>query len=333
MRAHRLRPMSKLIKPLSIFRPGTHISAAGAEMSFTESDLAATAAAYDPTKHKAPLVLGHPKDNSPAYGWTKSLSFSDGLLQAIPESVSDDFKDWVNAGYYKKISASFYPPESPSNPTPGVFALRHIGFLGGQPPAVKGLPEPEFKDGDADFITVEFEERTTGMIEEEKRLAADKERLAKELAEFKQQQADFTEQQAALKQQQVALAAERLLGEKRSLTEFVETQIKAGKILPKDKLGAIEFMGVINSESVLEFGEGDTVTKTKPLDWFKKFIEAQPAKVNFGEATPSGGFDPDAADNAVSIANAASEYQETMSKRGVKVGNVEAINFVMKQRG
>ncbi len=131
-------------KPLQIFRAGTHVSVAGASLSFSEADLAATAAAYDPTKFEAPIVVGHPTLDAPAYGWVRGLAFADGALDAEPHQVDPAFAELVSAGRYKHISASFYAPDSPSNPVPGVYYLRHVGFLGAHPPAVKGLRSPSF---------------------------------------------------------------------------------------------------------------------------------------------------------------------------------------------
>jgi hypothetical protein len=124
----------------------------GASLAFSESDLVRCAAAYDPAKHEAPLVVGHPRHDAPAYGWVKSLSAADGALEAAPDRVSAEFAEWVKAGQYTKISASFYTPESPQNPVPGVYYLRHVGFLGAQPPAIKGLRAPEFSDNEEGVI-------------------------------------------------------------------------------------------------------------------------------------------------------------------------------------
>lgn len=143
------------MKALAIFKPGSHTTMSGDTLTFSEADVAAIAAAYNPNTHNAPLVIGHPKDNSPAYGWTKSLNFANGLLQAIPEVVTPEFADWVNKGFYKKISAAFYPPESPSNPRPGVYYLRHIGFLGAMPPAIKGMPDAAFSEQHG-FVSIAF---------------------------------------------------------------------------------------------------------------------------------------------------------------------------------
>lgn len=144
----------KTPKPIQIFKPGKHVAMSGDALSFSETDLAATAAAYDPAKHEAPLVCGHPRHDAPAYGWVGGLSFAEGALEADTNQVDVAFAEMVAGGAFKKISASFYSPDSPSNPVPGVYYLRHVGFLGAQPPAVKGLRNPEF--GDAEQGIVEF---------------------------------------------------------------------------------------------------------------------------------------------------------------------------------
>ena len=138
-----------------IFRAGTRTDANGNTVTITETDLAAAAQAYDPKVHEAPIVVGHPKADAPAYGWVKSLGVQNGVLTADFAQVDEGFADLVKAGRYKKVSASFYPPTSPNNPKPGVWTLRHVGFLGAQPPAVKGLSAISFAEGE---VYVEFAE-------------------------------------------------------------------------------------------------------------------------------------------------------------------------------
>lgn len=138
-------------KPIQIFKPGTHTAMNGASLSFSESDLAASAAAYDPALHEAPIVVGHPKADAPAYGWVKSLSYSEGL-DAEPHQVDAEFAEMVKAGRFKKVSASFYTPDAKANPVPGVYYLRHVGFLGAQPPSVKGLKQVEFADSEQGIV-------------------------------------------------------------------------------------------------------------------------------------------------------------------------------------
>lgn len=138
-------------KPIQIFTPGKHTASNGVALDFTEAQLSASAAAYDPAKHEAPIVVGHPTHDAPAYGWVKSLSYADGL-EAEPHQVDPAFAEMFAAGRYKKISASFYMPDSPNNPVPGVYYLRHVGCLGAQPPAVKGLRNPEFNETEKGVI-------------------------------------------------------------------------------------------------------------------------------------------------------------------------------------
>lgn len=148
------------LQRFEIFKPGKHVSAAGAELSFSDADLAAIVANYDPAVHEAPIVVGHPRDNGPAYGWVASIAFADGALAADPKQVDVDFAEMVKAGRFKKRSASFYAPGAKNHPLAGkdghdAYYLRHVGFLGAAAPAVKGLKAVEFSD---DAETVSFEE-------------------------------------------------------------------------------------------------------------------------------------------------------------------------------
>ena len=133
-----------ILPSLQIFRAGTHTDSNSRTLTFAEADLAATAAAYDPAKHEAPLVVGHPALDAPAYGWVHSLTSAQGALEATPQQVDAAFAEMVQEGRFKKISASFWLPDAPGNPTPGVYYLRHVGFLGAAAPAVKGLRTPAF---------------------------------------------------------------------------------------------------------------------------------------------------------------------------------------------
>jgi hypothetical protein len=134
------------MQPFEIFKAGKQTASNGAALDFSEDMLKAAVEAYDPALHEAPIVVGHPKDNHPAYGWIKSLSFADGQLIATPDQLDPEFSEMVTAGRFKKRSASFYLPDSPNNPKPGTLYLRHVGFLGAQPPAVKGLKDVSFAE-------------------------------------------------------------------------------------------------------------------------------------------------------------------------------------------
>lgn len=136
---------------IEVFRTGTWTDSSGNTRTWTEEDLDRIVETYNPREHEAPVVIGHPKDNAPAYGWVEALKRSgDRLLAKIKPTVKE-FVDWIRQGLYKKVSISLYPDLS----------LRHVGFLGANPPAVKGLnpeglPVPEFKEGPFDEYTLDF---------------------------------------------------------------------------------------------------------------------------------------------------------------------------------
>lgn len=136
-----------------IFIAGTRADNSGKEVTITPDDLNAIAQGYNPSFHEAPIVIGHPDDNAPAYGWVKSLSAKGDKLYAEFGEMDAGFVDLVKQGRYKKISASFYPPKHPSNPKPESWYLRHIGFLGALPPAVKGLSPVSFNDSSDGIVS------------------------------------------------------------------------------------------------------------------------------------------------------------------------------------
>jgi len=146
------------VNPIHIFRPGRHTAMSGATIEFSDADLQAAADAYDPAVHEAPIVVGHPKHDAPAYGWVSALSYGEDGLQAHPHQVDEQFAEMVRKGRFKKVSASFYTPDSAANPKPGAYYVRHVGFLGAQPPALKGLKQAEFADDVEGVVELEFAE-------------------------------------------------------------------------------------------------------------------------------------------------------------------------------
>lgn len=139
---------------IEIFRAGTHVDMHGREQTFTREDLVNLAAGYDPATSEAPIVIGHPQTNGPAYGWVRGLKADGDVLSAELHQVDADFAEMVRTGRFKKRSASFFLADGKDNPKPGGLYLRHVGFLGAAAPAVKGLKEVSFAGDEAG--TVEF---------------------------------------------------------------------------------------------------------------------------------------------------------------------------------
>lgn len=149
------------LSDIHIFRAGRHTANSGVTLDFSDAQLLDAAAVYDPGVHEAPLVVGHPQVNAPAYGWVSGLSYADEGLSAHPAQVDPEFAEMVRNGRFKKVSASFYLPDAPANPKPGHLYLRHVGFLGAAAPAVKGLKQAEFSADDQGIVEVEFAERAS----------------------------------------------------------------------------------------------------------------------------------------------------------------------------
>lgn len=131
---------------IEIFRAGRHVDMHGRAFDITRADLEDIAHRYDPARHEAPLVIGHPQTNAPAYGWVKGMRVAGDVLLAQTHQIDPAFAEGVRAGRYKKRSASFLLPAAPDNPAPGQYYLNHVGFLGAAAPAVKGLRDAQFAD-------------------------------------------------------------------------------------------------------------------------------------------------------------------------------------------
>ena len=82
----------------------------------------------------------------------KRLELDGDVLKAEFDQIDPEFAEMVEKGRFKKISSSFYLANSPNNPCPGNLYLRHVGFLGAMPPAVKGLRNPEFADNEQGVV-------------------------------------------------------------------------------------------------------------------------------------------------------------------------------------
>ena len=144
------------MKPFEIFRTGDHRTSAGAAFAADAALLQDIADNYNASVSEAPIVVGHPKTDAPAYGWIESFSVDGDRLVAHPRQVEAQFAQMVEDGRFKKRSISLYPPTAASNPVPGTHYPRHVGFLGAAAPAISGLRDVEFAAGETVEIAVEF---------------------------------------------------------------------------------------------------------------------------------------------------------------------------------
>ena len=294
-------PSPTLPDGIEIFRPGRHFDDAGVAHSFGEADVDGMVASYSPALREAPLTVGHPKDNLPAYGWVKGLQkTASGALAMTPHQVEPQFAEMVAAGRFKKRSASFYPPGAPNNPTPGKWYLRHVAFLGAQPPAIAGLKEIAFSEGDAEgavcfsettpVLPVTPQEPDDMSKELEEKLA----KAQKDLEAANAAAATATAAAAAATKKadeataQAASFAEQARADRKAgFVSFAEAQVKAGTLLPKDKDMAVATLEALADSKPVEFSEGQgssaVTRKVSPAQWLQDLITAAKPVVSFGE--------------------------------------------------
>ena len=150
--ANQRKIAAKDVSGVEIFKVGRHKPMTGDVLNFLDSDLEQIAENYDAESQPAPVVVGHPKTDAPAYGWVSGLRVDGDKLVADFSDIDPSFAQLVKDKRYRKISASFWTPTAPNNPTPGHYALKHVGFLGAAAPAASGLKEAEFKATDQGVI-------------------------------------------------------------------------------------------------------------------------------------------------------------------------------------
>lgn len=286
---------SKLPPQIEIFRTGRHIDDLGTVHNFSAADVAGMVASYDPAVREAPLTIGHPEHNLPAYGWVKSLEVNTaGNLVMNTHQVQPKFAEMVAAKLFKKRSASFYPPSHPSNPKPGNWSLRHVAFLGAQPPAIAGLAD--FSEGDStgtvsfsegDVLATPTDQTVTLSNQEQLRMTQE---LQNQLAA--EQAKNATLEAARLKLEGEATAARTQLAEfsenaKRDRTagfvSFAEAQVKTGCLLPKEKDAAVSVLGTLADAQPVSFAESGGTKTVSAVDWLKDLITRAKPVVSFGE--------------------------------------------------
>ena len=292
---------------IEIFRAGRHIDDGGVTHEFSEADLDGMASSYKPALKEAPLCVGHPQDNLPAYGWVKSVQRNtQGVLTISTHSVEPQFAEMVESRRFPKRSASFYPPQAANNPTPGKWYLRHVAFLGAQPPAVAGLKDIQFSEDDAGGAVC-FSEPVTpvpsatpattqpptqeplSMTEAEIKALQEKLAAEQKARIESDAKAKAAEEKATAAQAQATSFAEKAKSDRTAgFVSFAEGQVKTGRLLPKDKAMAVATMEALADAQPVEFSEGSTTTKHSPVQWLQGLIAASKPHVSFGEFANAG---------------------------------------------
>lgn len=276
-------PQSDSPQPIRIFRPGTFTSVEGTQVSFGAGELQAIADAYDAAADPAPLVIGHPRIEDPAYGWVDRLAVEDGALVAYPGDVEPSFAELVRQGRYRKVSAQLYPPDHPANPKPGGWSLKHVGFLGAHAPGVKGLGTVSLAAGDAgDLITIINQE--TVMSDKK---TGEQPKGEDQAASFAEREAALAEREAGLKKREDAAAKAAADARHADHVSFAEGLVKDAKLAPAGKAKLVAIMDRLGeTPDVVSFGEGDG-DKLAPVAALKSLLSGAKPLVSLGEAAPA----------------------------------------------
>jgi len=276
-------------KWFEIFRTGTHTALDGKVLTYTESDLDAIVSSYDPAKNEAPMVVGHPKLNHPAFGWVKELKREGDKLLAYAEQIVPEFAEMVNQGLFKKRSIALNKDGT----------LRHIGFLGAAAPAVKGLADVQFSESD-DSESLEFSadstEETSDKVDDptgnkpnETESVPPAEPKDKPNETESVPPAGNEQVIAALRSELAALKAERAqehaAAARAEFADFIDSQMRDGRVVPKLKEPLMKMYDTILSTG-MEFAEG-----SNPVQQLREVIQSMPKHLLFSE-TPAPANDP-----------------------------------------
>lgn len=277
---------------IRIFKPGSFTSVDGSRHSFTRDDLVQAAAAYDPEGDPAPLVIGHPLMDHPAFGWATGLRLDGDELIADVDKVAPEFAEAVNAGRYRKVSASFYPPAHAGNPKPGSWYLKHIGFLGAAAPALKGLGTVSLAEaGAADDLAglVSFALFAPDPSEPKHEESPVTTKTEHKPADFAERQAELDKREADLAAREQAAAKAAADARHADHVSFAESMISQATLAPAGKgllVGVLDQLGA--TVEPVSFGEAEA-DKMTPVAALKKLLGGAKPLVSFAELAPNPG--------------------------------------------
>lgn len=273
------------MKYFEVFKAGTY-----PQGKFTQAEVQELAKNYDPSFCEAPITLDH-EQKGPAYGWVDKLKEEDGKLKATFKDLSEDLKEFVNKGKYKKISVEIYRELEGKKPY-----LKAVSFLGASIPQVKGMQAVEFKEGESDVYIFEAEVEQNDDAQEIESLKSTITDLKGQIAKFKEdnkknteikslkeQVKDLTLELAKFKDE--AAGKDELARELKDIketlrtkdfNEFIEQHISQGILTPANKDAVFSIL--CDLDNIKKFD-----ATSDSINIFKSFISALPKQVEFDE--------------------------------------------------
>ncbi|WP_444460337.1 hypothetical protein [Rhodobacter capsulatus] len=306
---------------IEVFRPGTFTPMQGEPITYSAGDLRAIADAYDPETAPAPIVVGHPDTDAPAYGWIKAFHYDAETerLMADLDQIEPQFADLVKGGRFRKVSMAFFSPGQPHNPVPGTWYPKHVGFLGAAAPAVPGLRNASFAGAADTVFTAAFGERgfeetasilrtvrdflieKFGLEDADKALPAYRIEWLSEMEihpkpelmfsgdqpnpkkepAVTQPDPAFAAREADIAAREAAVAAREAAARHDENVAFAEGLITDGKLLPAVKDQTVAVLDALPLGATVAFAEGGA--KVDLAKALRDILSAQPKVVTFGE--------------------------------------------------
>jgi len=352
--------MPKTPVRVHVLQAGTYRDLHGNTVEIGAELMRALADSYDERLYAAPVVIGHPQHDSPRYGTVVEPRHTGADMDVGLTQLDPAFVDAHRAGRYPQRSLSFWPAAHPSNPTPGRPYIRHLGFLGGAPPAIKGLRPAELA-ADAEGVvelaldaaapltpdTADPEiptmaEHTAGTVRQpETNQNPPASAPAVDLAE-RETAVATRERELAEREQQIAARETELrqaeqTRRREEATAFCERLADETRLRPADVPRVVEVLLTLDDarpEPAVAFAEADADgAAPQPQtagQWLRQRLQALPPLVELGEVASKGRAAPEDArgKSDAQVAREARAYRERMQAQGITISLAEAVDAV-----
>ena len=327
-----------------IFKIGCHTDSQGNTHEWTEEELNTILSNFESKNPDVPITCGHVKTNSPAYGWVDKLKIEAGKLYAAFKQVQPEFEEAVKKGLFKTRSISLTPD----------LILRHVAFLGAQPPAIKGMEQFCF-NSDENLTVIEFSENNPedmGNGDNNSAVNAEplgegvlnspphfnEERKGIKMQDKEKQDAEFAELKnaAALKDAKIAeleqvIAENKKAAQKKEFEEFCESAVTEGRILPAQKDTVLDIL-FANSDTSINFDDGTSKSSNEVFMDFVKSIK----QIDFSEiAQEKNVKEPETIDysDAQAVKKTILEIQKEYEDLGVEINAAQALAKSKQKKG
>ena len=354
--------MSALDGWIDICRAGTWRDMQGQDVRLDDDRLDRIVAAHadaDP----APVVVGHPETDAPAYAWIDGLRRVGDRLQAKLRDIAPSFREAVEEGRYSGRSIALEGDR-----------LRHLGFLGGRAPAVPGLAPTRFAsapqtvvtfadDGEAGTPDESPVDHSDSLRTLEPRGDEDGDSLVPPCApqgrgedvsasaKLAEREATLSSREAALLKREATAAAD---DRRRAAEAAIAPHVDAGRVLPAERAALVALLAALadNQDGAGEDAAGRRATivfasasggevRMQPAAILERFIEGLPRRVDYrtlaggpvpGAPDPSGAH-TDAGEDSERIAAEARALMAAEAGRGVTLTPAEAVDRARAKRG